>query len=157
SNTGTTARVAEMIAAELGVSSGDIHDVAKSAPSDVAPYEVLVFGSSTWGSGDMQDDWYDFADGVQALDLKGKKIALFGCGDETMSDTFCGAVGELYDRLKCTGAEFIAPFDADCYDYSHTPAEIEGRIVGLLIDDVNHRELTAGRVARWCRDIQSQS
>lgn len=157
SNTGTTVGSLKLIAAGLGVPSADIHNVAKSVPSEVAPYRVLVLGSSTWGAGDLQDDWYDFLDGLQALDLRGRKIALFGCGDETMADTFCGAVGELYSRLKDTGAEFIAPFPADCYDYLHTPAEVGGRIVGLLIDDVNHEDMTAGRVARWCRDVQAQS
>ena len=49
SATGTTAAVARKIAESLGVANTDIHDVAKSQPSDVAPYDLLVLGSSTWG------------------------------------------------------------------------------------------------------------
>ena len=64
--------------------------------ASLPPYDVLIFGCSTWGDGDMQEDMHDFLDGVAAMDLKGKKIALFGCGDDTMSETFCNGVGEMY-------------------------------------------------------------
>ncbi len=82
SSTGITSEVAEDIAKFMGVGSNDVHDVAKSAPSDVAGYDVLILGSSTWGAGNLQDDWYDFLDGLEVLDLEGKVVALFGCGDE---------------------------------------------------------------------------
>lgn len=72
STTGTTAGVARQIAKELGVADTDVHDMSKSSPSDVAPYDVLIMGTSTWGDGDMQDDAHDFADGLQGLSLKGK-------------------------------------------------------------------------------------
>ena len=88
SATGTTAQIAEKIGKLLNVDSADIHDVANTAPSEVGKYDVLIMGSSTWGDGELEDDWYDFIAGVEALDLKGKKVALFGCGDESMTDTF---------------------------------------------------------------------
>ncbi|MDE6826391.1 MAG: flavodoxin domain-containing protein, partial [Paramuribaculum sp.] len=137
STTGTTAAVAKKIAKALAVPETDVYDVAAVGPTTVGDYDVLLLGSSTWGSGDLQDDWYDFADGLQALDLKGKKIALFGCGDETMTDTFCGAVGDLFHRLVPTRADFIGYFNADGYTFGHTPDELDGNIVGLLIDEVN--------------------
>lgn len=60
SSNGTTEGVAKQIAEKLGVKSSDIHDVSQASPADFAPYEVLLLGSSTWGAGDLQDDWYDF-------------------------------------------------------------------------------------------------
>ena len=153
SSTGVTGEVAADIAKALGVADGDVHNVAKSAPSDVAPYDVLILGSSTWGAGDLQDDWYDFLDGLEVLDLKGKKIALFGCGDDTMSDTFCSAVGEIYNRLQKTGADFIGAFDANVYDFSNSGAFIDGVYVGLLLDQVNHEELTADRIKAWTAQL----
>lgn len=154
STTGTCKDVAGRIAKALGVAEEDVRDVAKSAPSDVADYEVLVLGTSTWGSGELQDDWYDFVAGLEELDLTGKEIALFGVGDESMSDTFCGAVGELYKRLKDTGAKFIGSFPADVYDYNETEADVDGKIVGLLLDEVNKPELTDGRIEAWVEEIK---
>ena len=82
---------------------------------------------------------------------QGKQIALFGCGDETMSDTFCSAVGILHDRLKDTGAEFIAPYDTIGYTFDHSDAKPEDALEaeGLLLDEVNHPELTPARLAGW--------
>lgn len=151
--TGTTLEVAEAIAKELNVNPEDVHDVAQTAPSAVADYDTLILGASTWGSGDMQDDMAVFLDGLQALDLEGKEVAIFGCGDESMSDTFCNAVGEIYHRLHDTKAMFIAPFNNDGYNYDHSESDVKGMIVGLCIDNVNHPEETESRVKAWCKEI----
>jgi len=151
SATGTTADVAQRLAVLLGVAPADVFDVGRTAPSQVGAYDVLVFGSSTWGDGELEDDWYDFVAGVEELDLSGKKIALFGCGDETMEDTFCSAVGDLYERLQGTGADFIAPYDTIGYKFRNSKAKPADSLeaVGLLLDEVNHPELTAPRLAGW--------
>lgn len=152
SSTGTTKDVARRIGKILGIADADIHNVADSAPDSVADYDVLIMGTSTWGSGDLQSDWYDFLAGLQSLDLRGKKIALFGCGDETMSNTFCDGVGELYDRLMSTGAEFIGAYDTDGYHFDGSTAVKDdkgGKAVGLLLDEVNHPEMTDFRLRSW--------
>ena len=156
SATGYTADAATRIAKALGVPLSDVHDVAQSSPSMLSAYDVLVFGSSTWGSGEVTDSWYDFLDGIEGLDLSDKTIALFALGDETMSDTFCGAAGVLYDRLKATGAKFIGSFNTDGYDYRHSPAVREGRAVGLLLDDVNHADLTDSRIDAWAAQLKKE-
>lgn len=151
SDTGTTKKVAERIAQLLNVDKKDLHDVASSAPSTVGDYDIIVMGTSTWGDGDMEDAMMDFTEGVQVLDLKGKEIALFGCGDETMSDTFCSGVGKLYGRLKATGATFIAPYDTIGYSFEHSEAVPADAVdaVGLLLDEVNHPEMTETRLRGW--------
>lgn len=154
STTGTTADVAKRIARLLNVDAADVHDVAETAPSSVAAYDMLVLGTSTWGSGELQENWLDFLPGIEVLDLKGKGIALFGCGDETMSDTFCNGVGTLYERLVPTGATFVGGYPADCYSFDESTAVIEGVPVGLLLDEVNHPELTDLRMRDWCNGLK---
>ena len=156
SSTGSTEDVAHRLAKKMNIEDKDVHDVAKSKPSDVADYEVLLLGTSTWGSGDLQDDWYDFLDGLEVLDLKDKYIALFGCGDESMSDTFCGAIGVLYERLQKTGAKFIAPFEAAEYTFDESPAYIDGQFVGLLLDEMNRPEITDNRINEWSKKVISE-
>lgn len=154
--TGTTLGVAEAIARELNVNPQDVRDVAQSAPSDVADYDVLILGASTWGAGDLQEDMAVFLDGLQALDLEGKEVAVFGCGDESMADTFCNSVGEIYHRLHDTKAMFIAPFNNDAYHYDFSQSDVKGMIVGLCIDNVNHPEETEGRIKSWCEEIRKE-
>ena len=149
STTGTTQAVAGKIAKCLGVADSDVHDVGSCAPSAVADYDVLILGASTWGAGDMQEDMDTFLDGVQSLDLREKEVAIFGCGDESMSDTFCDAVGELYDAMQDTGAEFIGRFNADGYEFTSSRAVRDGSTVGLVLDCVNHPELSDSRIKAW--------
>ncbi|MDE6264578.1 MAG: flavodoxin [Paramuribaculum sp.] len=156
STTGTTKEVAEKIAKALGVAPEDVNNVDGTAPSKVADYDVLVLGSSTWGSGELQDNWYDFIEGIESLYLGGKDIAIFGCGDENMADTFCNAVGIIYNRLQSTGANFIGAYNTAGYDFSESEAVKDGVAVGLLIDNTNHPDLTDKKVNEWCAEIKSQ-
>ncbi|MDE6097290.1 MAG: flavodoxin [Muribaculaceae bacterium] len=155
STTGTTAGIARRIARVLGVSNDDIHDVAVTAPSVLGEYELDIIGSSTWNNGDVQPDFYDFLDGAQALDLRGHRIAIFGCGDESMSDSFNSAIGDIYKKLRDTGAVFVGEFNADGYDFDDSAAEINGHIVGLMLDEVNHADLTDSRIAAWVKTLKA--
>lgn len=155
SSTGYTADVANRIAKALGVDSADVYNVTDVAPSKLGDYEVILLGSSTWGDGDVQSDVEDFVDGASALDLSGKKIALFGCGDETMSQTFGNALAGIYDAMKDTGAEFIAPFNTDGYDYEESRSVNDGVSIGLIIDDVNHPDLTDEKIAAWTDEVKA--
>lgn len=156
SSTGTTEDVAKRLAKLLNVSDEDVHDVGKSKPSDVDKYDILLLGSSTWGSGDLQDDWYDFLTGLEELDLQGKDVALFGCGDETMSDTFNGAIGIIYNRLQPTNAHFVGSYEASEYTFDESPAFIDGQFVGLLLDEVNHADITDERLKGWVEKLKSE-
>lgn len=156
SSTGATEDVAHRLAKLLNISEDNVFDVAKAKPSDVAPYDLLLLGSSTWGSGDLQDDWYDFLAGLEELDLKGKYIALFGCGDETMSDTFNGAIGIIYEKLQKTGATFIGSYEASEYTFDESPAFIDGQFVGLLLDEVNHSDITDERLKGWVEKLEKE-
>lgn len=157
STTGTTADVARRIAKALKVADEDIHDVAKTAPDQLGNYDILILGSSTWGAGEVQDDWYSFLDGAEALDFKGKKTALFGVGDETMSDTFCGALAVIKRRLAPTGTSFFGEYPADVYSFSHSDSLLpDGNFCGLALDEVNHPDLTDKRIDGWVNLLISQ-
>lgn len=156
STTGTTEEVALEIAKCLGVDKSDVHDVASAAPSDIDPYDVLILGASTWGAGELQEDMATFIDGLQTLDLREKMVAIFGCGDDQMADTFCNSVGEIYHRLHDTHAVFFAPFNNDGFTYKHSDSDVKGMIVGLCIDNTNHAADTPARVKEWCADIKAE-
>ena len=61
SSTGTCQSIAETIANKLGA---EALDVANFNADVVAENENLLIGTSTWGAGELQDDWYD---GVKVL------------------------------------------------------------------------------------------
>ena len=155
STTGNTEQLANDIAAQLGVASEDIHNVGESSADDVDGYDVLLLGSSTWGAGDLQDDWYDFLDGLKAKDLSGKKVGLFGCGDSgSYPDTFCGALADIHDQLQGTGCTFIGAYTPEDYDVKDSPVCENGQFVGLAIDE-SDPDKTDARVAAWTELIKN--
>lgn len=75
SSTGTCQEIAETIASKLGA---DIIDAASLNADAIASHDNLILGTSTWGAGEMQDDWYDGVKELKSADLSSKTVALFG-------------------------------------------------------------------------------
>ena len=93
SSTGTCENIANTIAEKLGVEAINVADFSADT---IANHDNLILGTSTWGAGELQDDWYDGINVLKNADLSGKTVAIFGCGDsESYSDTFCGAMKEI--------------------------------------------------------------
>lgn len=156
STTGNTQDVAEEIAKKIGVDKADLHDVAR-AKADYSAYDVVLFGSSTLGLGDLQDDWEYYADKLKGADLSGKKVALFGCGDSSSySDTFCDAVGKIYKIVKDKGAQIIGKVNTDGYTYDSSEAFVDGQFVGLLIDNDNEPDMTEQRISDWVESLKKE-
>lgn len=156
SSTGTCESIAETIAEKLGIASADVIDASKITADKIGEYDVLLLGTSTWGDGELQDDWYDAVKVVKAVDLTGKTVALFGCGDsESYCDTFCDGMGIIYDQLKDSGCTLIGKVSADDYTFSSSVAVIDGMFVGLALDDVNENDRTEERIDNWIKEIKN--
>ena len=150
SSTGTTSDLAQKIASALGVDSANVMDVANADAAAAAKYDVLLLGSSTWGLGDLQDDWESFLPKLKGENLSGKKVGLFGCGDaSSYRDTFCAALGTIKAELANTGCTFIGAYPAEGYSYDETTAEENGQLIGLCVDDANESDQTEARMERW--------
>lgn len=155
SSTGNTEDLAKEIASKLGIGTGDMHDVANASAGQAAVYDCLLLGSSTWGSGDLQDDWYGFIDKLKKGNLAGKKVGLFGCGDSaSYPDTFCDALGLIHDELAGTGCTFIGQMDASGYPVDDSKAFAGGKVLGLVADDDDPAQ-TDGRLNAWTAAIQN--
>lgn len=152
STTGTCETIAETIASKLGA---DLINVSDISSDTVASYDSLVLGSSTWGCGELQDDWYDGVNVLKSADLSGKNVALFGCGDaDSYCDTFCDAIGLIYQELASSGANFVGAVSKDGYSYSASVAEVDGQLVGLALDDVNDSDNTEPRIESWVASLK---
>lgn len=152
SSTGTCQSIAETIASKLGV---EAIDVTTFDADVIAANDNLLLGTSTWGAGELQDDWYDGLNVLKAADLAGKTVAVFGCGDsESYSDTFCGAMAEIYNAAKDAGATLVGEVSTDGYTYDDSEAVVDDKFVGLALDDVNEDDKTEGRIDAWLEAIK---
>jgi flavodoxin I len=156
SSTGNTQRIAEQIEEELGDLIESVTDIAKASPDDLASAEALILGVSTWEDGQLQEDWADFFPDLDGIDLGGKTVALFGLGDAYgFSGEFVDALGTLYRKVRERGATVVGAWPTDGYDFDDSSAVVDGRFVGLVIDEENEADLSDERVARWADSIRS--
>lgn len=152
STTGNTEAVAQKIADALG--GADVISVADASADELGKYEVLVFGTSTWGVGDLQDDWEDNIDILDNIDYSGKKVALFGLGDqESYSDTFVDGMKALKDKITAKGGKITGEWSVDGYTFDES-ASVEGdHFIGLALDEDNQSDKTDERIASWVASI----
>lgn len=150
SSMGNTEEVANLIASKLNIS--DVFNVSEINATQLNEYEALIIGSSTWGSGDLQDDWDSFD--FDALEVSGKTVALFGLGDSAgYSDSFCDALGILHEKFTQKGANIIGQVDTSEYTFDNSRAVIDGKFAGLALDVDNESDKTNARVETWVNNI----
>lgn len=111
STTGNTESVAETIGDVLGANGCDVvvKNVSDTSVEELGgEYDVTVLGASTWGNDEIefQEDFEPFYEELMSAKLKGKQVALFGCGDSDY-EFFCGAVDLLEERMEDLGATEI--------------------------------------------------
>lgn len=154
STTGTCEAVAESIASKLGTEATAVSDFTSEMAEEA---QNLILGTSTWGAGELQDDWYDGIGVLKGANLEGKTVALFGCGDcESYPDTFCGGMAEIYDALQGKGVRIVGAVPTDGYNFSESEAVKDGSFVGLAIDDVNESDQTEDRISAWVENLKNE-
>lgn len=105
STTGNTEQVANTIAGYLNKDNVTVLNVNHATPHHILQADLVLLGSSTWGYGEIQDDFQSFYDTMNADTFRGKSVAIFGCGDSvTFSDVFCEAVNLIETKAKDLGA-----------------------------------------------------
>ena len=155
SSSGNTASLAKNIASRLGVAAENVFDVGKVSADMVNKYDIVLLGTSTWGFGDLQDDWAVFIEKLKLENLAGKRVALFGCGDsDSYPETFCDAVGILHDELEGSGCKFVGEMTAEGYPVTGSRAFAGGKVLGLVADD-SDPDKTEGRMTTWIEILKN--
>jgi flavodoxin I len=161
SNDGHTADVAERIKKlfdrlEPGLVA--VFDIGSAKPEDLMGWDLLIFGIPTWNIGLMQDDWDIFFPSFADLDLSGKKIAIYGLGDQygyTM--TFLDAVGFLGEEVLERGAVLVGYWPTQGYQFEGSLAlDSDDYFMGLALDEDNEARLTDERLERWVTQIAEE-
>lgn len=157
STTGNTETSAQRIQQEFGEDIAQLFDVSEATSKDIEQFTNLVFGASTWGIGDLQDDFESFMTEISEANLLGKKVAIFGLGDQyAYSDSFVDAIAEIYKNLKEKGCDLVGSTTTQGYEYDETQAEIDGRLVGLALDEENQSSLSETRIKNWVNELRGQ-
>jgi flavodoxin I len=154
STTGNTQTVAKNIAEKLSSEDVQLIEASNLKVEDVETFPNLILGTSTWGLGDLQDDWETALPILKKSNLNGKTVALFGLGDSSSySDTFVDAMGTLYEALKETGCTFVGKMPVSDYQFDASKAVVEDSFVGVALDEDTESNLTNKRLEQWIANI----
>ena len=154
SSTGNTKDVSVKLQAALG---GDLHNITDVDAESISSYKYVVLATSTWGAGDLQDDWEDFFPNLDDVDFSGKKVAIMGLGDqENYGDDFVDGMAVLAEKVEELGGSIVGYTSTDGYSYDYSKAEKDGQFIGLAIDEDNQSDQTDGRIKAWVADLQKE-
>ncbi len=108
STTGNTEMVAEQIGGHLLEKGTEVtvKNVTNTFPEDLSEnWDCVILGASTWGDSEIefQEDFEPFYENLDKVNLKNRKVALFGCGDSGY-EHYCGAVDLLVEKMGELGA-----------------------------------------------------
>merc|ERR1719384_430108 len=120
--TGNTETVAGTIAEKAGVEAMDVGEIGAE---DLAGYDGLIVGCPTWNTGADEyrsgTAWDDLLDDIKGVDLAGKSVAVFGCGDsQGYGENFCDGIEELHETFAAAGAKMVGYVDAGGYQHAES-------------------------------------
>lgn len=158
SDTGNTESAAHKIQELLGDDMVDIKDIYETQPEDFSNYDRIILGLSTWYDGQLQSDWDDFFETFKGINLTGKTVALFGCGDSVgYSEYYCDGVGIVGKQAQENGAKIVGNWPTKGYDHTESKADLgNGFFIGLCLDEDNQSDLTEGRIETWVQQIKKE-
>lgn len=152
SDGGCTRKIASKIASKVNAKTLDIK---KAQTADFENCSLLILGCPTYADGDLQTDWIDHYEKLEEADLQGRKVALFGMGDQmNYPDSFVDAIGILYDTVAERGARVIGFTENAGYDFTKSLGLRDGRFVGLALDEDNQAGKTEARINAWLAQIK---
>ncbi|MGB6127929.1 MAG: flavodoxin [Psychrilyobacter sp.] len=153
STIGDTESIAQVLGEKLGAEVVPISLGIKN----IDCLDLILFGSSTWGYGELQDDWGDRINILGNINLSGKKIGIFGTGDqESYEDTFCDAMGIIGKAARNAGGEIIGMTSKEGYNFSNSKALENNQLIGLALDINNQDDLTSSRIEEWVDQLKKE-
>jgi flavodoxin I len=133
----------------------DIDSVKGSIAAEFSKHDALIVGTPTWNTGAETErsgtGWDEIYYGeMQNLELRGKKVAVFGLGDSvSYSDNYADASGELHDVFESLGCKMMGYTSQEGYEHKASKAIRGDLFCGLLLDAVNQEDLTEERIKNW--------
>jgi len=165
-DTGSTRLVAKKIYSLLGEELADKpKNINRTSVAELLQYDGLILGTPSYGVGDLpgqavgciESNWQEFVPHLDGADLTGKRVALFGLGNqERYASRFASSLIQLYRVFYGYGADIIGPWSTEGYQFEHSDAIIDNRFVGLVLDQRMQPFLTEERLKTWLAQITPQ-
>ena len=156
-NTQKSKKISEKIADEFGKSNVTFVNAEELSKKTIEKYDKFILSAPTWFDGELPNYWDEFIPDLEEMDLKGRKFAIFGLGDQKgYPENFCDAVGILTGIIEDRGGEIIGYTEINNYFYESSKAQWGDKFAGLLLDQENQARLTPGRINKWVKQLKKE-
>ncbi len=156
-NTKKTDQVAKKIAETFGEKIIELINAEDITEEQFMLYNNLILGVPTWFDGELPNYWDEFIPAVEDLNLKGKKFALFGAGDQIgYPENFVDGIGIMAKILEQRGAKIIGMTSTEGYTFESSKAQRTNQFVGLALDFENQVSKNKERIANWCEQLKKE-
>lgn len=158
STSGSTRAVAALIAQTLAPTSVDLVDLRqwgrRGDEFDAAAFDLVFLGTPTYGTGDWHFLWERYSEDVLARLHTGKRVALFALGDARgHPQSFAGGLARLAQQCRRRALRCIGTSDPNHFAFEASPAIVDGRFPGLVLDYKRQHRLAGDIVRAWCDGI----
>lgn len=156
-NTKKTGKIAERIKEAYGEDQVEMVNAEDITEEKFLGFEQIIMGVPTWFDGELPNYWDEFVPALEEMDLSGKKIALFGLGDQKgYPENFLDGVGIMAEILEKQGANLIGFTSTEGYEFEHSQACRGDQFTGLAIDYENQGSMNKERVSAWVDQIKNE-
>jgi flavodoxin I len=156
-NTRNSAKVAKEIKDAFGNTPIDEINAEDITGEKFLSYDFTILGVPTWFDGELPNYWDEFIPELETLDLKGKKIAIFGNGDqEGYPENFVDGIGIMAEIIESLGATIIGFTPTEGYKFKKSLALRDGKFLGLAIDFENQSNQTSKRIIQWVTELKRE-
>jgi len=159
--TGKTEDIAERLHSMISSAEPpkDLADVLDL--SEFSSYEGIICGIPTWNTGADSERsgtaWDSMLEGIGALNLTGKKVAIFGLGDSsTYTENFCDAMEELHSYFVKSGAQMVGYVSKSDYTFEESKSVMADSFCGLPLDEDSESDMTDERLANWSKQLKQE-
>jgi len=156
-NTVRSAEVAKRIQKAFGEEVADIIEVEEAWKTEFEKYKYLIAGTSTWFDGELPSYWDELIPELSTLNLKGRKVAIFGLGNQVeYPDNFVDGIGLLGDAFKRAGAILTGFTSTTGYVYNKSLAEADSMFGGLALDMDNEPDKAGKKIIDWVEVLKKE-
>ena len=151
---GITTGIVDEVEYYLRKDDYEVHNVADGIDT-MSDYENLILVTPTYGVGELQVHWAKIADKMKTIDFTGKAVGLIGLGNQfAFGESFVGAIRVLYDIVTKNGGKVVGFTSTEGYRFEESEAVIDGKFVGLAIDEGNQGDYTPEKIEKWLEEIK---
>ena len=156
-NTIKTSKAVKMLAEYFLENEIELINAEDITSEKFLEYDNLILAVPTWFDGELPNYWDEFVPEIEDMDLKGKKIAVFGNGNQIgYSENFVDGIGIMANLLEQRGATIIGFTSTGGYSFEKSRALKGDKFCGLALDFENQAGKNKERIKNWADQLKKE-